>query len=524
MNALTTSVLTALLFQAGAAEPRGSIAGRVISAHMGEGLRAAHVTLSAEIQNQRITRSSITAADGSFTFDRLPAGAYSLVIQKYGYRPATDLPARILLEHNQTRAGLDFKMHRPGVLAGTVTDAERLPIAGAQVTAFRTVWAYGRRRAVSAGKARTDDRGRYRIFGLEPGRYLIGATAATERAPEGELDVTLRAYYPAAHRLSEAVPVSVAWGKEAADISLVLRAQPGFAVTGRVADQAAGAPCHSCLISVRLVEEVVESDALSFRVAADGSYRVRGLTPGLHRVTVEKTTPPYTGASRVIQVSNRNLRDVDLEVGLEATLAGRVILDSPPPDLDRGKMELTVVVRGESAGEEEARVAPDLSFEVQGLSPQPYRVFLDRLPTGAYLKVLRLAGQDLPGPVIELPGGGSRSQIEVVVAFDSATLSGKVKSDRPEQAANAAILVFPQGNQSPYLLERRIQADRTGGFLLSGMAPGRYTVFAAPPTVAYELADPEARRHLQNLGRSLVLSRGEKTFIELALVPSPEEP
>ncbi len=523
MIASVPFVFALLLLQVSPVGPRGSIGGRVISAETGEGLRAARVFLSGEIQNQRLARSSVTADDGAFSFDRLPAGTYSLAIHKYGYRPAA-APARVSLQSNQLRAGVELKMHRPGVVTGAVTDPEGLPVAGAQVTAFRITWVEGRRRADVAGKARADDRGRYRIFGLEAGRYVIGAAAGEEPAPDGEVGVRLRAYYPAAPHFLDAAPLRVGWGQEAADINLVLRAQSTFTVSGRVMDRATAGPCTSCLISARRADEPAEPEGPSSRVAADGGYRLQGLIPGPYRIMVEKTTPPQTGAAHFIQVTNRNLRDIDLAAGIERAVAGRVVFESPPGELDRAKMEMKLLLIEDGGEEERARLAPDLSFEIRGLAGASYRVILEGMPTGGYLKTLRMAGRELPGPVIEPPDSGILSPLDVVVAFDAAALSGRVKSEPPGSSARATIVLFPQQNESPYLVERRVEANGDNRFLLAGLAPGSYTAFALPPDGGPDIADPEVRRRFQNYGRSLALGPGEKTAVELELVAGLEEP
>ena len=131
-------LLLAFLLQAASEEPRGSISGRVVSAQGGEGLSGVRVMLSNQAAaSQRLTRTAVTGDAGSFTIDRLPAGAYALVIHKQGYRPAQSLPVRVTLEHNQTRSGVEFKLNCPGVITGTVTDADGAPVARAQITADR---------------------------------------------------------------------------------------------------------------------------------------------------------------------------------------------------------------------------------------------------------------------------------------------------------------------------------------------------------------------------------------------------
>ena len=64
------------------------------------------------------------------------------------------------------------------MLRGVVVAAD----TGAPVQVLRHVWVSGARTLQPAGGAdRTDDQGTYRIFGLQPGEYLVTATLRDER-------------------------------------------------------------------------------------------------------------------------------------------------------------------------------------------------------------------------------------------------------------------------------------------------------------------------------------------------------
>lgn len=511
---MTASLVLALLLPAAAEEPRGSIRGRVVCVQTGEGLRGVSVLVSGQAgSGPGLGRTAISAEDGAFLIERLPAANYTLAVHKSGYRPVDAAPRRIVLEHNQTRSGLELRMNRPGVVAGTVTDAEGMPIAGTQVTAFRVVWTDGRRRWARVEGVTTNDRGQYRLFGLDAGRYVVRAAAPPAEAPEGEGELARRAYYPGTSRVSEASPLLLRWGQESSAVDFVLRPQAGFSVAGRVLDAAAGGPCATCTVSLAPVDEPLER---SQRVAPDGSFRARGLIAGAYRIMAEKPGPQGTATSRVVQVATQDLRDVELVVGLERAVAGRVVWESPAGEADRSRLNLSVLLRDDYGDEEEARVTPDLAFALPGLPGTSYRVVLEGLPPSAYLKTLRLAGRDLPRPAIELPEQGALTPLELVVAFDGATVAGQVKPN-PEDASGTVLLV-PQDNQPAYVIQRRVRTDSRGSFTLSGIVPGSYTAFAAPPDNALLLEDPETQRRFLSSGKSITLDPDQKATLELGLI------
>lgn len=77
----------------------GVIAGRLTSADQGSPVRKAQVRLTAASPRQ--TRTTVSDADGRFSFAQLPAGDYTLVATKPGYldmtfgarRPGPGVPA-----------------------------------------------------------------------------------------------------------------------------------------------------------------------------------------------------------------------------------------------------------------------------------------------------------------------------------------------------------------------------------------------------------------------------------------------
>jgi hypothetical protein len=104
-------------------------------------------------------RTVIANDDGSFSFDRLPAGRYtvgaakeSYVSMNYGARRTGRPGAGITLADHETKT-LTLRLPRGGVVTGTVTDALGQPVAGAGVVAMTSVLLppMGERRLIPAG-------------------------------------------------------------------------------------------------------------------------------------------------------------------------------------------------------------------------------------------------------------------------------------------------------------------------------------------------------------------------------------
>src|SRR5262245_57128635 len=115
--------------------------------------------------------------DGNFKLTGLAPGLYVIEIGLAGYVVARNPSA---LELYRIGESLTFNLVKGGVITGRVTDMQGDPIVGVTVFARRVRNLEGNP-AIPTGdgdwKARlTDDRGIYRLYGLEPGIYLIGAS------------------------------------------------------------------------------------------------------------------------------------------------------------------------------------------------------------------------------------------------------------------------------------------------------------------------------------------------------------
>ena len=160
----------------------GRIIGRVVSAGTEpKPLRRARVTLNGSAL--RPGRTAITRDDGTFAFDALPPGQFTLAVVKSGYisiaygatgpgRPG--LPVTVAPGGQQT---ITITVPRGAVITGLLTDATGQPLPGLQVRAmkFRILPPRGERQMVevASGNVVTDDRGIYRIFGLPAGDYAV---------------------------------------------------------------------------------------------------------------------------------------------------------------------------------------------------------------------------------------------------------------------------------------------------------------------------------------------------------------
>jgi protocatechuate 3,4-dioxygenase beta subunit len=166
------------------------ITGVVVVSGTGAPAKRARLTLSSS--EPRTTRTAVADEHGRFAFPNLPAARYSLTAAKGGYisssygqmRPG--LPSTPIQLGDGQKFDARLQITRGGVLTGVVLDEDGEAIPGIQVRALRYVRQNGERVLRSDNAASTDDRGAYRIFGLQPGDYVIGATPRNVEMPNPE--------------------------------------------------------------------------------------------------------------------------------------------------------------------------------------------------------------------------------------------------------------------------------------------------------------------------------------------------
>ncbi len=504
------------------------VSGKVVSATDGKPLRRASLSLSVT-EGGKLFGTTTAGDDGSFHFDAVPPGKYSLSAQASGYMAAA------YLQHGQfssaivTGAGLDtralvLKLDRNAEIAGRVTDETGAALDEANVVLYRedlqdtSEVIKAEERVRRWRDARTDANGRYEFTRLPPGRYFVAVTAtpwyamhapaaqpnaheAYRSAVDPALDVAyLTVFYPHALRSEEATQIALTAGSAA---TADLEATPERAVTLTVRQGTAtpgqNGPFPQLLRSffgdTEGVPGIMENDGgnITFVGLAPGEYKLNEVMGGSSMPSQHRTAVDLNNGSIAIEAPAVGaLSEVDvtvhagpglalpehLNVGLRAMTGGG---GSPSIPVEMKKAVLTGVPEGE------------------------YRVFLAENGRQRNAGVLRVNGRSVPGRTVHVEGGGTVS-VDVTLAGAPVVVRGFAKRGGKADVAAMVVLV-PAGEDTDGNLFRRDQSDLDGSFVLYNVVPGNYVLVAIDD--GWGLAWADAKTMLRYLPHGVPVHVGE---------------
>ena len=442
-----------------------AISGRVTDKDTGRPLHRAMVLLIGAGQSLR--REAVADAEGRYEFRELPPGEYSIVAfpgelrathlsQEYGQSTPLDVarsqprPA-VALKADEIRPGVDVALSRALAIEGRVLDGSGEPISNVQLKLTRVdgtiVW--------GSGSVSSDDRGEYRLFGLEPGRYRVCASAEASGlvAPPGASH-PVDTCYPAAVVESSADDI-VLLNENATGIDIRMQRVGTSSVSGSVVDES-GATVEGAAVNVVLVDGRARNGGA--RTTSAGRFALTGLIPGRYIVNAwfgGSATPDNTKqpprerelGSASVEIAGTDVDGIVVTTAKGQKVAGRVILDGRPvPRLDRLTVQLHVPRSAWNLMTSRAPYAPvadDLRFELTELYRLPLTVGIQGVPDGWALKSVRYNGRDITDLPTDFAALKGRIGLEVVLTNRVAQPGVKVVDDEASPVLEYFVVMLP---------------------------------------------------------------------------------
>jgi hypothetical protein len=510
-----------------AAENTSVIKGRVVDAD-GRPLRQVQVRLFGSLA--RDPRNESTDTDGRYEADELPADSYTLIASKTGYTTTEFGQRRASYPGTKVRVGvgevierIDITLPHAGAITGRVSDENGDPVQGATVSLLRLQFANGRRTMVDAGQGRrTNDLGRFRLFGVQPGRYALVASAAT--AGSFRLPGYAPTYYPSSLAAGDAQLVTVASG--AADTIVELRLIPGrVAKVSGTAFDSSDQPYRGRLYLAPSERSGVVGTTAQTAPQPDGTFEFINVVPGDY---VLQTSAPGPFASQFVSVSDADVTDLTLRTAIGSTARGHITFEGAParvrPQDVRFNFVLTDLDLGPAPGTYRAKIIDDWNFEYIGL----FGSLLIRPFAGPdwRVKSIRTGGADITDT--PLPFGRqdqSLTDVEVVMTNRGAEAAGTVTDARGQTVPGCTVLVFAADRDRWQRYSRFVKAARCegdGSFSVRGLPTAEYFVVAVDRLEGSETSgeweDPAVLESLLPYASRVALREGQTTSTSLKLI------
>ena len=494
-------------------------------------------------------RTVTTDVDGHYEFAEMAAGEYLVSAGKpgylalqYGQRRAFERGTVVTIRTGEVIEKIDITLQPSGAISGRVSDENGDPIEGVQVQLMRMLFAAGRRQVLpveGVGRRMTDDQGRYRLYGVSPGRYAVvallpdrPAAIATVILPAGYSST----YFPGRARPSDAGFVTIDLSQQLDDVDIALARVSGARIFGMLVD-AQGKPFRGgILIGTSQRSGGVGTEPALATANADGTFATPPLTPGEYILQVAGPgTDVNAGregefATRFVTVNGVDVSDVTVRTTTGSRVEGRLVFEGTTEDfravtLNTVPSDFDVApLMGPSA---RATGRADGTFLFEGLHG-PRRFHLTSAPPGWSLKTVRVNGRDVTDEPLSFgTADESLTDVEVVLTNRAASLSGHVADVQGGAVDDYTAVVFPTTTDRWYQGTRFLAFARPkpdGTFTITALPPGDYYVAAVDSmqgTVsggASETDDPAFLESLIPRATHLTISEGQAASVALRVI------
>jgi hypothetical protein len=413
------------------------------------------------------------------------------------------------------------------VIAGHVYDEDGEPVVYAQVMAMHYAYQNGQRQLVGGTARQTNYLGEFRLFGLSPGQYYVRATLRANRPDdlktrEGYLPI----YYPGVADASRAALITVRGGDEFSGIDINLQPVRTFTVRGHVLTAGCGSASPGGIVF--LTEQSSSNSPISPTTVHDANgqriFEFASVAPGAYYLTAMVSSEGGQCVGRqTLEVADADIEGVAVAVTRGVEMRGRVRVEGQL-DSNLGSFSVSLSPKNTSvpfgySSNDSAK--PDGSFLLKNVYDGDYELNVGNLPENYFLKSARLDGVDvLTGVTVDTkqaPG-----LLDLVVSPNGASVDGVVSKDQqPFQGATVALVPDP-----PHRSERRLfkstGTDQNGHFLLQGISPGDYKVFAWESIEPGAYTSSDFLQPYEKLGESVHITEGSRNSVSLELIPRPE--
>jgi hypothetical protein len=476
-----------------------------------------------------------TDESGGFSFPKVATGRYTITVQRDGYLPLSagsigsyKMPPIFSVQSGQNISSFVFTLTPSGVVSGKVKFDDAEPAVNVAIQLYRSYYDRGRHGYAAAASARTDDRGEYRLHGLEPGSYYVAALYQAPPKPPGaeplertdangnplpDLSYAVT-FFPEAQKMSDAVPVKIVPGQEVGGIDIFLTLVHTVRVRGRVIGGAKGGVIASPNVTLRWndPDNTASVNApINVTLDKDQNFEIQGVTTGPYLLMASGVEAGVTLTGRVpLNVGDADVADADVVVDAESMWSGKIRMDEDGAMLPPG-LGISLQPRRPITPPTRAQVSENGEFSIPFVPDETYDLYVTNGPNNSYVKSVRVANAEQLDQGLEASSGGVPTALDVILGAHGGQVLGRAVTADPKVVASGATVALipdpPIGRVQAY---QTTSADEYGNFSLQGLPPGKYLLVGwldQPPCDIYNPGDFVA---CQAQGSSLTIAEGEE--------------
>jgi hypothetical protein len=512
----------------------GSVEGTVTNAATGEAVKRATVTL---MSRSRAARYIVSADDaGRFTFPDVEAApdwvaearAQGFALPKETRQALKERPPIAVAEREPVK-GVTVKLAPLGAIEGRVVDGDAEAVRGVTVQALQYQYRGSGRRLDIRASAVTDARGRYRLYFLEPGRYVL--RAYLHETPPGPAEPSPHvhnfvpedgfppSYYPGTPEAEGASAVEVKAGAELSGYDFRMERTAAYHVRGTLAG--ADDPRTRVVVAPCSTRAMDFGFTFSADMLRDGRFDARGITPGRYCVAVHRLSGGRLAtANAQVTVTDHDVNGMALEAPLTPTIQGAVQMD--PSGAERPH-PITVQVSDldtPGLGLGYAMVQGDGTFLMRFVPSGPASLSVNGHLEESYLKSFRFAGEASRG-AFEVPRTGGN--LTLVMGTDGGQVHGKVQDQDGNPGDHMLVTIAPAGTLAQRMdLIRTVSTSDDGSFEVKGLAPGDYQAFAWEGLDDYATRSPEFLKLFADRASAVTVMAGAPSSVQVKSVRAQE--
>jgi len=507
----------------------------VLSGATGQPLRRAQILLRPADSKAGAPIYQTTDESGGFSFPKVAPGRYVITVQRDGFLPLSagrigsyKMPPIFTVSSGQTISSFVFTLTPSGVVSGKVKFDDAEPAVNVAIQLYRSYYDRGSHGFATAASTRTDDRGEYRLHGLEPGTYYVAALYQAPPHPAGAEEQERKdangnplpdlsyavTFFPEAQKMSDAVPLKIAPGEEVAGIDIFLTLVHTVRVRGQVTGAIQGSVIASPSVTLRWNDtDNTASVTAPINVTLDKNqnFEIQGVTAGPYLLMASGVEDGKTLTGRVpLNVGDADVANANIIIESESKWSGKVRVEGDDATLPPG-LVVSLQPRRAITSPTRAQVAESGEFTIPFVPDETYDLYVINGPSNSYVKSVLMANAERLSQGLEASSGDAPPALDVVLGIQGGQVLGRAVTADPKVVASGATIALipdpPAGRVQAY---QTTQADEYGNFLLQGLPPGKYLLVGwldAPPCEVYNPNDFAA---CQAQGASVTIAEGEE--------------